>query len=198
MAGGTGGHVFPALAVAAEMSERGLARGVARVAGRHGGEPGAEARLRDGVDPLLGTARKGAGAHGAAAAQPAHRLLAERARDLPRAPRRGAGHGRLRVVSGRNDGRVSQPAAGGARAELHRRAGQPGAGGGRRPPPRPGSPTCCASRSGAAIPCAARLPRCRLRERRVRGAQRAAAACWWWAAAWARRRSTKWCRRPWR
>ena len=100
MAGGTGGHIFPALAVAGAPARAGLGRRVARQRAR-----GMEARL---VPPrgytmawirFSGVRGKGLLRVRAAAAEPAHRVLAERARDLRAPARRRARDGRLRLVS---------------------------------------------------------------------------------------------------
>jgi UDP-N-acetylglucosamine--N-acetylmuramyl-(pentapeptide) pyrophosphoryl-undecaprenol N-acetylglucosamine transferase len=58
-------------------------------------------------------------------------------------------------------------------------------------------PTCSRRPSGWATRCA-RRSRARQRRPSVLSAARAPCACWWWAAAWARRRSTTSCPRRWR
>jgi UDP-N-acetylglucosamine--N-acetylmuramyl-(pentapeptide) pyrophosphoryl-undecaprenol N-acetylglucosamine transferase len=59
MAGGTGGHIFPALAVADAAARCRLAGRLAGQSGRHGSEAGAAARLRDGLGALRRAARQG-------------------------------------------------------------------------------------------------------------------------------------------
>ena len=139
MAGGTGGHIFPALAVADYLRARELERGVARRARRawrRGSCRSTATTWRGSASP--GCAARASLAKRPAAAQSAGRVLAERARDLRASSRRRARHGRLRRVSRRHDGSAPQPPARDPRAELDRRAREPRA--------RQASPTGCSRR----------------------------------------------------
>ncbi len=102
---------------------------MARFACRHGSGPGAEARLPGRVHPLRRLARQGSGACGPVAAQSADRVLAVRARHIPRPPRCGAGDGRLHLVPRRHDGGPVRSTAAAARTECDRRPREQGAGG---------------------------------------------------------------------
>jgi UDP-N-acetylglucosamine--N-acetylmuramyl-(pentapeptide) pyrophosphoryl-undecaprenol N-acetylglucosamine transferase len=120
MAGGTGGHVFPALAVAEALRARRLeVCGSARASGwRHASSRG---RHPGRVDQHRRAARQGAG-------DPPDRTAVDRVRHPPgaahhaaRAARRGARHGRLRGRPGRHRRLADAPAAGHPRTERHRR-----------------------------------------------------------------------------
>ena len=176
MAGGTGGHVFPALAVADYLRARGW-----RVVWL-GARTGMEATLVPQHGYELASVRfsglrgKGLARQAPAAAQPARRVLAVAARD-PRAPAgRRARHGRLHRLPRRHDGGAPRPAARDPRAELGRRASPTGC--------SPASPTASWSRFPGALReadvrpatrCARRSPRVAPPARALRRARRTAA-----------------------
>ena len=106
MAGGTGGHIFPGLAVAEELRARGW-----RV--HWLGAPGS---MESRIVPQHGFALElidfsACAARGSsrwpAAAAPAARVLAGAAGRAPRQARRGGGPGRLHHLPGRDDGRAA-------------------------------------------------------------------------------------------
>ena len=193
-AGGTGGHVFPGLAVAAKLVARGW-----RVFWL-GTRDGMEAALvrEHGVEfegvSFGGIRGKGWKSARVRAARAARRVLAERADHPPPRAGRRAGIRRIRVVPGRARGRRAGAAAGAARRERDRGARQPRARLRGRPDPArlPGRAARPARGEGrVGRQSAARRDRARAcRRRRGSPAARGRCGCSSSAAASARRRST--------
>ena len=196
MAGGTGGHIFPGLAVARGAARARLERALAGRARQHGEPAGAAARLRARHHRLQRPARQGPAAHADRRRAPAEGVLATASRILRRARRRrGARHGRLRLLPRRADGVAARQAAGAGQRRRVAAAGATSAllpvadrvafgfDGARRGDDQ-------ARASSPATRCAPRSRRC---PRRPSASPAAAGrcACWWSAAAWARRRSTQ-------
>ncbi len=100
---------------------------------RHGKPARATGRHPAGHDRLLRPARQGPGAHAHRRPAPAQGLLGLPAAPAPPRCRRGAGHGRLCLFSGRHDGRAAGQAPRAGECRCGALDEQPGAAAGSRP-----------------------------------------------------------------